>query len=227
MNTRQQLLDAEQKTKQLFNLVETRGLIAAGKTERQLSEEITQLAKDEFGVNTHWGKKIVRAGLNTLLPYIGDGPDQIIKEDDIVFFDFHPVFEGWEADLARTYVLGSDPLKLKLRKDIEEAWYIANDWYFKQTSLSGAELFKYCAALAKQYGYEFGNPISGHIIDYYPHEQPADPADLCFDAHPDNHQDILQKDNNGNDRHWMLELHFVDRKNKIGGFFEQLLDASY
>ena len=40
----------------------------------------------------------------------------VIQEGDILFFDFHPVFEGWEADLGRTYVLGNDPLKLKDKK---------------------------------------------------------------------------------------------------------------
>lgn len=40
---------------------------------------------------------------------------------------------------------------------------------------------------------------------------------------PDNHTDILQLDKNSNKRHWMLELHFVDKKNNIGAFFEQLL----
>jgi hypothetical protein len=44
-----------------------------------------------------------------------------------------------------------------------------------------------------------------------------------LDVHPDNHADILQLDKNGNPRHWMLELHFLDRENNIGAFFEQLL----
>jgi hypothetical protein len=77
--------------------------------------------------------------------------------------------------------------------------------------------------LANKYGYEFGNAIAGHIIGKFPHEQPDDPADLCLDVHPDNHTDILQLDKNGKKRHWILELHFVDRKNNIGAFFEQLL----
>ncbi len=221
--TKQQLIIAEQKAKQLFSRVEAKGLIVSGKTESQLSHEIAQIAKDEFGVETHWGKKIVRAGINTLVPYIGDGPDQTIQEDDIVFFDFHPVFDGWEADLGRTYVLGNNPLKLKIKQDVEAAWHIGNEWYFKQKNLTGVQFFNYCSDLAKSYGYEFGNPISGHIIGYYPHEQPDDPTDLCLDIHPDNHTDILQLDKNGNPRHWMLELHFVDRKNNIGAFFEQLL----
>ncbi len=221
------LFAAQQKAIELFEAVEAKGLIVSGKTESQLSAEIVQLAKDEFGTETHWGKRIVRAGINTLLPYIGDGPDQIIQDDDIVFFDFHPVFDGWEADLARTYVLGKNALKLKIKQDVEAAWYIANEWYFKQTTLTGADLFNYCSDLAKSYGYEFGNPISGHIIGYYPHEQPDNPADLCLDAHPDNHVSILELDKNGKPRHWMLELHFVDRTNKIGAFFEQLLTNEF
>jgi hypothetical protein len=34
---------------------------------------------------------------------------------------------------------------------------------------------------------------------------------------------MLLPDANGNKRHWILEIHFVDREKQIGGFFEQLL----
>jgi Xaa-Pro aminopeptidase len=140
---KQKLILAEQKAKELFKTVESRGLIIPGKTEKKLCDEIVQIAKDEFGVENHWGKKIVRAGINTLQPYIANPQDLVIQQDDIVFFDFHPVFEGWEADLGRTYVLGNDPLKLKIKKDIEEAWQEANAWYFKQDNLTGAGYFSY------------------------------------------------------------------------------------
>jgi Xaa-Pro aminopeptidase len=222
---RQKLFLSEQKAIELFKVIEDRGLIIHGKTENQLCNEIVQIAKDDFGTEIHWGKKIVRTGINTLQPYVSDPPDLVIQDGDILFFDFHPVFEGWEADLGRTYVLGNDPLKLKIKKDVEAAWYEGNAWYLKQSKLTGAEFFKYATDLAKRYGYEFGNAIAGHIIDNFPHEQPDDPNDLCLDVHPDNHNDILQSDKYGNKRHWILELHFVDRKNKIGAFFEQLLTA--
>jgi Xaa-Pro aminopeptidase len=220
---RQKLNTAEQKAKDWFRAIEERGLIVPGKSEKQLVDEMIQIAKDDFGISDHWHKKIVRTGINTLQPFIADPPDLMIKEDDILFFDFHPIFDGWEADLGRTYVLEDDPLKKKLVADIEAAWQEANDWYFKQESLTGAEFFNYVNELTKRYGYEFGNAIAGHIIGHYPHEQPDDPNDLCLDVHPDNHQNILQLDKNGNKRHWILELHFVDRANKIGAFFEQLL----
>lgn len=221
----QKMMDAQHKAIELFNAVEARGLIIAGKTEKQLSDEIVQIAKDDFGVLNHWGKKIVRTGINTLQPYSADPSNLLIQEGDILFFDFHPVFEGWEADLGPTYVLGNDPLKLKIKKDVEAAWYEGNNWYFKQNRLTGAAFFDYATDLAKRYGYEFGNAIAGHIIGKYPHEQPDDPNDMCLDVHPDNNTDILQLDKFGNKRHWMLELHFVDRENNIGAFFEQLLTA--
>ncbi len=218
------LLDlAQQKAIGLFDTVEARGLIIPGKSEKELCDEIVQIARDEFGIHDHWHKKIVRAGINTLQPFIADPPDLVIQQNDIVFFDFHPVYQGWEADLGRTYVIGNDPLKLKIKKDIEAAWHEANAWYFKQTELIGAAFFNYVTDLTKRYGYEFGNAIAGHIVGHYPHEQPDDPNDPCLDVHPDNHTDIFQLDKEGNKRHWMLELHFVDRMNNIGSFFEQLL----
>lgn len=214
---------AEQKAKDLFTAIEERGLIVSGKSEKELCEEIAQIARKDFGIEDHWHKKIVRTGINTLQPFIANPPDLIIQEGDIVFFDFHPVYEGWEADLGRTYVLGNNPLKLKMKKDIEAAWHEANDWYFKQRELTGATYFNYITDLTKRYGYEFGNAIAGHIVGRFPHEQPDDPNDVCLDVHPDNHTDILQPDKQGNKRHWILELQFVDRKNGFGAFFEQLL----
>jgi hypothetical protein len=60
-------------------------------------------------------------------------------------------------------------------------------------------------------------------VGKYPHEQPADPKSLELDIHPDNHNDIFLPDEQGNKRHWILELQFVDKKAGIGGYFEKLL----
>ena len=219
---KQKLVLAEQKSKELFNAVEEHGLIIPGKTEQELSEEVVKLAKDLFGIDQYWHKKIVRTGPNTLHPYNGNPPDRAIRKDDILFLDFGPIFEGWEADLGRTYVIGNDPLKLKLKKDVELAWHEAKTWHAQQRSLTGAACFTYVTGLAKRYGWEFGGEIAGHIVGHFPHEQ-LEPGDLGLDIHPDNHSDILQPDKQGNSRHWILEIHFVDRANNIGGYIEQLL----
>ncbi|HMI60694.1 MAG TPA: M24 family metallopeptidase [Puia sp.] len=220
---KQKLRLAEQKAKKLFKAVEDKGLIVPGKSEQELSEEIVSLANDDFGITRYWHKKIVRAGANTLHPYNGNPPDRIIQKDAILFLDFGPVVEGWEADLGRTYVIGNNPLKLKLKRDIEAAWQEAKTWYMQQAALTGAACFNYVTELAKRYGWEFGGEIGGHIVGPFPHEQLGE-GNLGLDIHPDNHDDILQPDKDGNRRHWILELQFVDRVNQIGAFFEQLLD---
>ncbi len=222
-DVKQNLVFAEQKAKELFNTTEQRGLIVPGKSESVLAGEIASLAKEISGMESFWHKKIVRAGANTLHPYNGNPPDRVIQDDDIVFLDLGPVFNGWEADLGRTYVIGNDPLKLKLKKDVEDAWHEANRWYSKQNDLTGAAFFHYVTELTKTYGWEFGGDIAGHIVGRFPHEQPDDPADLGLDIHPDNHSSIFLRDKQGNKRHWILEIQFVDRVNNIGGFFEQLL----
>ena len=221
-DAKQNLVIAEQRTLELFNAVEERGLIVPGKSELELSKEVVKLAHNLFGIDEYWHKKIVRTGPNTLCPYNGNPPDLIIQKDDILFLDFGPIVDGWEADLGRTYVIGDDLLKLKLQSDVEAAWHEAKAWYYEQANLTGAEYFRYITELAKRYGWTFGGEIAGHIVGYYPHEQLA-PGDLGLDIHPDNHSDILQPDNQGNDRHWILELQFIDRINKIGAYFEQLL----
>jgi hypothetical protein len=222
--TTQKLMLAEQKAKELLAMVAQKGLIVAGKSESVLNAEVVKLAKEAFGIENFWHKKIVRAGVNTLQPYSGNPPDRIIQNDDIVILDFGPIFEGYEADVARTYIIGNDPLKLKIKKDVEDAWLEAKNWYDKQTKLSGAEFFNYVTQLAKRYGYEYGGEIAGHIVGPYPHEQPDKKGDLSLDVHPDNHNSILLLDKNGNKRHWILEMHFVDKTKGIGGYIEQLVN---
>jgi len=221
--TRQQLLNAQDVSIQFFKAIEENGLIVPGKTEAQLNEEICDLALKEFGIRRHWHKKIVRSGRNTLSTYQEDPPDRVIEEDDILFIDLGPVVKGYEADIGRTYVLGNDARKLKLKRDVEAAWIEIQAWYRCQTSLRACALFHYAARKAEEYGWEFGGIIAGHIVGKYPHEQPLDPFSLELDIHPDNPNDIFLRDEEGNERHWILELQFVDKESEIGGYFEQLL----
>jgi Xaa-Pro aminopeptidase len=220
--TKQKLMEAEALALQLFNAIEERGLIIPGKSEKQLNIEIFQLANELFGIEKYWHKRIVRSGANTLAPYDENPPDLVIQADDILFFDFGPIIEDWEADLGRTYVIGADPLKHKLKTDIEAAWYEANDWFHQQTSLTGAEFYQYAVDLAKRYGWTYGGEIAGHLIGEFPHER-LEPGNYGLYVHPENHNDMFLLDSNGNKRDWILEIHFVDREKQIGGFFEQLL----
>ena len=216
------LIEAEGIALLLFKEIEERGLIIPGKSEKQLNTEIFQLANELFGIEKYWHKRIVRSGANTLSPYNENPPDLIIQDDDILFFDFGPVIEDWEADLGRTYVIGDDPVKHKLKNDIETAWHEAKLWFSRQTRLTGAEFYNYAVELANTYGWEYGGEIAGHLIGEFPHEK-VEPGNYHLYVHPGNPDDMFMPDKNGNKREWILEIHFVDRKKKIGGFFEQLL----
>jgi methionine aminopeptidase len=217
------LINAEKIAVQLFEAVEQNNLIKPGKSEAQLNLEVQHLAAELFGIETHWHKKIVRSGPNTLAVYNENPPDRVMQEDDILFIDYGPVIDGYEADVGRTYVIGTNAWKRKLKNDVERAWYETREWFQQQTRLKASELFQYVVEKAGQYGWTFGGEIAGHIIGKFPHEQPADPKSLELDVHPENDNDMFLPDANGNKRTWILELQFIDPEKKIGGYFEQIL----
>ncbi len=66
------------------------------------------LAEIAFGVQTHWRKRIVRSGINTLCIAADDPPVLEIASDDTVFIDLGPVVDEWEADGGR-HRLCADP----------------------------------------------------------------------------------------------------------------------
>ncbi|MGA2994893.1 M24 family metallopeptidase [Bradyrhizobium sp.] len=103
------LVSAEQRASTLFDEIERRGLVRAGRTERDVEQEIYAIALQQFGVEKHWHKRIARAGANTLTLAADNPPVRNIERDDIVYLDLGPVFEDWEADLGRTYILGNHP----------------------------------------------------------------------------------------------------------------------
>jgi Xaa-Pro aminopeptidase len=220
--TREKLVEAEAQALELFKVIEERGLIVPGKSEKQLNIDIFNLAFELYRIDTYWHKRIVRAGANTLRPYDDNPPNLILQEDDILFLDLGPIFEEWEADFGRTYVLGNDPAKLKLKRDIEQAWYEAKAWFLQQTKLTGAEYHQYILELAAKYGYGYGGQLAGHLIGHFPHEK-LEPKNYGLYVHPENHNDMFLPDANGHKRHWILEIHFIDAERQIGGFFEQLL----
>lgn len=219
------LRDAESKAERLFLEVEARKLIRPGISEKVLNTEVYQLAFEMYGIKKYWHKRIVRAGPNTLYPYKENPPDLQIQEDDIIFFDFGPVFEDWEADFGRTYVLGSDPAKLRIQSEIEEAWQIGKSHFESCPDITGSELYKFILQLAEDRGWEYPQVHCGHLIGNFPHEK-LQGEELENYIHSENHVRMRDPDKNGNPRDWILEIHFINRAKQIGGFFEQLLTVN-
>jgi Xaa-Pro aminopeptidase len=217
-----ELREAQEKAGNLFRAIEVNEIIRAGVTESAVNEDIWALAREMYGTTTYWHKRIVRAGPNTLLPYAENPPDFTIRSDDILFLDLGPVFEEWEADFGRTFVIGSDPLKHKLRRDVGDAFAAGKKYFRAHPDITACELYRHAQSLARQYGWEFGGPIAGHLIGQFPHEKIADDKVSLY-VHPDSNLLMRSPGENGRPRHWILEIHFVDRVRQIGGFYEELL----
>ncbi len=218
-----QLQAAEKKAALLFLAIQDRKFLKAGISEEELNKLIFDLAEEMFGITKYWHKRIVRAGKNTLMPYRENPPNLLLESDDIVFFDFGPVFEEWEADFGRTYVIGDCKRKIKLKNDIESAWWDGKRFYdLNKNDLTGADLYFFTKNLAEKYGWEFGNKHCGHIIGEFPHEKIQGESSLNY-IQPNNHQLLSANDQHGNERFWIYEVHFIDRRHEIGGFFEQLI----
>src|ERR1700748_724971 len=154
----ERLLDAQDKAAELFAEIETRGTIRPGVTEVQASDEIRDLAADRFGVDRHWHKRVRPARPTTLQPYRKNPPNREIAADDIAFADFGPVFEQWEADFGRTFVLGGDPAKERLRDALPVLWQAAREYFLSQPGVTGEQLFAHVVDLAEHAGWEFGGP---------------------------------------------------------------------
>lgn len=208
----------------LLEEVERSGLIRAGVTEMALSEDVHALAEQKYGLKRHWHKRVIRAGANTLRPYADFPPDRLIEDDDILFIDIGPVFEDWEADIGRTYVLGEDAEKLRLRDSVSKAWHEGRDYFQANAqTITGADFFAFSIELAKRYGYVYGGPHAGHLIGNFPHDI-LQGREIQNYVHRDNQAPMTAPDRAGQVRSWIYEIHFIDEGQNRGAFFEQWLD---
>ena len=221
-NRRAALEQAQTKALKLFDAIERDRLVRAGVTERQVEDEIGQLAEQEFGVEKHWHRRIVRAGVNGITIAGDNPPVRTIADDDIVYVDLGPVFEAWEADIGKSYVLGNDPEKRRLVADLPRTFKDVQDYYHRNPGMTGATLFAYAQKTASDAGWVFGGQIAGHIVSEFAHT--LIPGDKALNRiSPLNPKPMTDPDGKGRDRYWILEIHLVAKDGSFGGFYERLL----
>lgn len=229
MTTSQYLNSLEDKLKQaqdkaalLFEAVEQKGLIQPGETETSLSQAVYKLAEEQLGIKKYWHKRIVRAGANTVYDYPHNPPNLTIAKDDILFFDFGPIFEGVEADFGRTYVLGNDPNKHKLNHALPRIFQDVKAHYLSNPKQTGQQLFEYMEQRVHQDGWTYGGPHCGHLIGEFPHERRLGEVPENYIC-PENTLPMDALDITGQPRHWILEVHLISPCQQYGGFYEDLL----
>lgn len=220
---RRSALEAAQiKALGLFDAIEAARLIRAGRSEKDIEDDIRELAARAFGVEKHWHRRIVRSGPNSITTAGDYPPVRMIEENDIVYLDLGPVFEGWEADIGKSYALGGDARKQALVADLPRVFETVKAYYRANPDVTGAALYAFAQETAAKHGWRFGGKIAGHIISEFAHAQiPGDKA--LNRIGPENPRPMSDPDGNGRPRHWILEIHLVEQDGSFGGFYERLL----
>ena len=216
------LHEAQRVAVELFDRIEESGILEPGLSESEASRRIHDLAGDAFGGPRWWHRRVVRTGANTIHPYQEHPPDRVIEPGDILFVDLGPVFDGWEADFGRTWVLGDDPHKLRLRDAVNEAFDRGRAFAAATPDATAADLYAFMGETARDLGYEFGNEHCGHLVGHFPHAKiPGEKIHSYL--HPDNPTRLRGAHADGTPLTWILESHLVDRERGYGAFVEALL----
>ena len=216
------LLAAESKADALLEAIEAQHLVRPGRSETEVDQDIYALAQRSFGVEKHWHKRIVRSGPNTVRIFAENPPVRKIADDDTVFLDLGPVFDEWEADVGRTYVLGDDPDKHRLCQDLPRIFDALKQYFDDHRDVTGAELYAYAQRCAEAAGWLFGGAIAGHIVGEFPHAHIPGDKDR-YRISPANGEPMRAPDALGQTKFWILEIHLVDHARSYGGFYERIL----
>jgi Xaa-Pro aminopeptidase len=186
-------------------------LIRPGMTE----EEGVALAKatlKERGLLRGWHAVYVRFGRNTLLDYYDTSdPGVVLADDDIFFLDIGPVWEKWEGDGGDTFVVGNDADMHRARRDVRELFErVQAKW--RADSLTGAALYAYADAQARELGWLLNLRVAGHRLGDFPHK--AHHAGNLAAAHFPPSSCL-----------WVLEMQIRHPERPFGAFYEDLLLA--
>lgn len=216
------LTAAEDRALELLDSIERSELIAPGRSETEVNRAIADIAERDFGITRNWHKRLVRSGINTVCVFSDNPADRVIEADDIVYLDLGPVFEEWEADVGRSYVVGNDPVRHALVAALPEVFEQVRSHAASTPDITGAALYDFAVQAAEERGYVFGGKIAGHIIGEFPHARLPDGKDTQRIA-PANSTRLSDPDGLGGERFWIIEVHLLAADRSYGGFYERLL----
>lgn len=215
---------AQAKAAALFRAIEELRIVRPGETEESVSHAIFELAASAFGTRKHWHRRVVRSGPHTRMLFRELPPDRTIEEDDVVSLDLGVVFDELEADFGRTYVLGNDPEKLRLARDLAAIFRECQAHYARTPGITGRDFFACVGEASKARGWSFGGLHAGHLIGAFPF--PREERDRARNwVRPDNEWPMDAPGINGEARNWILEVHLLDPTGAFGGFYEELLEG--
>lgn len=222
------LIAAEERALAFLRGIEASGVIAPGRRESEVHDDITEIATRQFNIEKPWHRSLVRAGINALCVFRDRPDDLVIQENDAVFLDLGPVFSSdnqeWEADLGQTYALGADPARHALVAALPDVFEDVRAHANANPQITGAELYAFAQDAAEARGYIFGGEIAGHTLGEHPRIARKDEPNHTR-IWPLNPTRLTDPDPAGHARFWIIEIHLVAPDRTFGGFYERLLRA--
>ncbi|MCT4643291.1 MAG: M24 family metallopeptidase [Bacteriovoracaceae bacterium] len=171
-----------------------------------LLDEIFKLLK----IEKKWHMSKIRIGSDTQKTFKEKSDELItLKEEDIYFIDIGPVIDEHEADYGMTFTKGHNPRYAKIQKASRDIFELAKKEY-KDSGLSGKELYDFVEKEAISRGYELDQKMRGHRLGDFPHHV----------FHRGALGDLNKKPI---ENLWVLEVHIICPKEKVGAFFEDIL----
>ncbi|MBX9767909.1 MAG: M24 family metallopeptidase [Bdellovibrionales bacterium] len=189
--------------------------VRPGMSESDGQELVKQVFKD-LGVTKHWHATKFRIGSDTRKNFREPTDVGILTElGDVCFVDVGPVFHDHEADFGRTFVVGAEGNGSEQERLIRASEDIFDQTagYWKQTRVSGLDLFRFASKKAEALGYELNPKMAGHRLGDFPHQVYAQKETL-FDLARVPIPDL-----------WVLEIHLLDHRLQRGAFYEDILRA--
>lgn len=201
------MLKARRRTRAAVRDVARR--IAPGMSEEE-GLDLTARALRAQGFEQEWVAPYVRFGGNTLKKYAEPSePGVVLAADDLWFVDVGPLWQGHECDYAETFVLGRDPERLRIVRDVREVFdRTRRRW--RESRATGVELYRFAAAAAESLGWQLDAEMAGHRLGAYPHAEFHQGllADAAFTPSAGL---------------WMLEIQLRHPDKPYSAFFEDLL----
>jgi len=161
-------------------------------------------------ISKNWHPLKFRVDQNTTLSF-SDQPlsDPVIGQESFYFIDIGPVIDGYEGDYGETYYFGQDPQKKFLQTAAKKVFdYTQAIW--RKENISGKALYLRASDYAQSLGLELNLRMDGHRLGDFPHQ-------LYFKG------GLAEIDDVPVENVWILEIHVLDAKLKLGAFYEDLL----
>lgn len=183
--------------------------VAPGMTE-EVGLGLARQALRAQGFESEWVEPTLRFGANTLKGYAKPPePGVVLGPDDVWFVDVGPLWKDHECDYADTFVVGDDPERQRLVRDVHEIFERTRRC-FRESHPTGTELYRYAAAQAEKLGWQLDLEMAGHRLGVHPHAAFHEGTLATTDFTP-------------SPGLWMLEIQIRHPERPYSAFFEDLL----